>query len=160
MHYTILIGATNPILRSTADPIDHFWEEIIWFARDMKRVCHEHDGVGLAAPQIGLPLRIIYITQRKKTPKWLKYVTDQIMINPEILMDSRTRNSDVEGCLSLPRLEGDVKRFDRIRVKFQDVYGKSITKTYKWFDARIIQHEIDHLDGILFIDKATNLRKI
>lgn len=160
MHYSILTGATNPVLRSVADPIDHFGEDIIWLARDMKLVCHEHDGVGLAAPQIGLPLRIIYTTQRKQTPKWLKYITDQIMINPEILMDSRTRNTDVEGCLSLPRLEWDVKRFDRIRVQFQDVYGKSIIKTYKWFDARIIQHEIDHLDGILFIDKATNMRKV
>lgn len=160
MHYSILTGATNPVLRSVADPIDHFWEEIIWLARDMKHVCHEHDGVGLAAPQIGLPLRIIYTTQWKQTPKWLKYVTDQIMINPEIIIDSRTKNSDVEWCLSLPHIEGDVKRFDRIKLQFQDVHGKSITKTYKWFDARIIQHEIDHLDGILFIDKATNLRKV
>jgi peptide deformylase len=69
MHYSIITGATNPILRSVADPIDHFDNELFKVARDMKLVCHEHDGVGLAAPQIGLPLRIIYTTQRKKTPK-------------------------------------------------------------------------------------------
>lgn len=160
MHYTILTGATNPILRSVADPIDNFSADIFKLARDMKLVCHEHDGVGLAAPQIGLPLRIIYTTQRKKTPKWLKYITDQIMINPEILTDSATKNEDAEGCLSLPGIEWNVKRFDWVKLQFQDVRGKLVVKTYKWFDARIIQHEIDHLNGILFIDKATNIIKL
>lgn len=160
MHYSILTGATNPILRAVADPIDHFGDDIIKLARDMKLVCHEYDGVGLAWPQIGLSLRIIYTTQRKQSPKWLKYIGDQIMINPEILIDSGTLNDDMEWCLSLPGIEWKVKRQDWVKVKFQDVYGKHVTKTYKWFDARIIQHEIDHLDGILFIDKAKHIRKV
>ena len=69
MHYSIISGATNPILRAVADPIEHFGDDIKQLAQDMKFVCHEYDGVGLAAPQIGLSLRIIYTTQWKQTPK-------------------------------------------------------------------------------------------
>lgn len=160
MHYSIISWASNPILRAVADSIDNFGNEVKQLAQDMKFVCHEYDGVGLAAPQIGLSLRIIYTTQWKKTPKWLKYVADQIMINPEIIIDSVTMNKDIEWCLSLPGIEGMVKRFDWVKVRFQDTDGKYTTKTYKGFDARIIQHEIDHLNGILFTDKAVNLQKI
>ncbi len=160
MHYSIISGASNPILRSVADPIKDFDDTIQQLALDMKLVCHEEDGVGLAAPQIGLSLRMIYTTQWKKTPKGLKFLSDQIMINPEILGKSTTMNKDVEGCLSLPGIEGMVKRYDWVKVKFQDETGKSFTKTYKGFDARIVQHEIDHLNGVLFIDKASKLQKI
>lgn len=159
MYYTILTGATNPVLRSIADPIEHFGDEVLKLARDMKLVCHQYDGVWLAAPQIGIPLRIIYTTQRKKTAKWLKYIADQIMINPTILLDSGTMSSDIEWCLSLPWLEGKVRRFDRVKVSYQDIAGKTTNKIFKWFDARVIQHEIDHLDGILYIDKATSISK-
>ena len=68
-------------------------------------------------------------------------------------------NKDVEWCLSLPGIEWLVKRYDWIKVKFQDATGKKLTKTYKDFDARIIQHEIDHLDGILFIDKLVKSKE-
>ncbi len=159
MRHSILTGATNPILRTQADPITDFGDDLLKLALDMKLVCHQYDWVGLAAPQIGIPLRVIYTTQRKKTPKWLKYITDQIMINPTLILDSGTTNSDIEWCLSLPGIEGKVRRFDRVKVSFQDTDGKTISKIYKWFDARIIQHEIDHLDGILFIDRATSVRK-
>ncbi len=158
MKYKILTGATNPILRAVADPIDHFTNDIAQLWEDMKKICHDYDGVGLAAPQIGLPLRMIYITHWRKTPKGTKYINDQIMINPEILSQSETLNTDVEGCLSLPWLTGKVKRHDWIRVKFQDIEWKVGTKNYKGFDARIIQHEIDHINGVLFIDKAKDLR--
>ena len=160
MHYSIISGATNPILRSVADPIKNFDDSIKQLALDMKLVCHEEDGVGLAAPQIGLSIRMIYTTQWKETPKGLKFLSDQIMVNPEITAKSTTTNKDVEGCLSLPGIEGMVKRYDWIKVKFQDTTGKKLTKTYKGFDARVIQHEIDHLDGILFIDKVAKLQKI
>lgn len=103
---------------------------------------------------------MIYTTQWKKTAKGLKFLSDQIMLNPEILAKSVTMNKDVEGCLSLPGIEGLVKRYDWVKVKFQDETGKKITKMYKGFDARIVQHEIDHLNGVLFIDKATKLQKI
>lgn len=160
MHYSIISGATNPILRSVADPIKDFDNTIQQLALDMKLICHEEDGVGLAAPQIWLSIRMIYTTQWKKTAKGLKFLSDQIMLNPEILAKSVTMNKDVEGCLSLPGIEGLVKRYDWVKVKFQDETGKKITKMYKGFDARIVQHEIDHLNGVLFIDKATKLQKI
>ena len=159
VHYSIITGATNPILRSVADPIENFTEDIKQLALDMKLVCHEEDGVGLAAPQIGLSVRIIYTSQWKNTPKGLKFLSDQIMINPHITAKSTTMNKDVEWCLSLPGIEWLVKRYDWIKVKFQDATGKKLTKTYKKYKTRIIQHEIDHLDGILFIDKLVKSKE-
>lgn len=158
MHYTVLTGATNPILRASADPIVHIDNNILQLAHDMKLVCSEYDGVGLAAPQIGQSIRMIYVTHWKKTPKGLKYVGDQIMINPEILTHAETMNTDVEWCLSLPRVTGKVKRYDWVRVQFQNLDGEICVKNYKGFDARIIQHEIDHINGILFIDNAKDIK--
>lgn len=160
MNYSILTGPHNPILRSVSDTIDHFGNDIAILARDLKLVCHQHDGMGLAAPQIGIPLRIIYTTQRKKTPKWLKYIADQIMINPELVEQGTKTTNDIEWCLSLPGIEGKVRRYDDITIRYQDIHWASYTKRYTWFDARVIQHEIDHLDGILFIDKTKDVRKV
>lgn len=160
MKYKILVWETNPFLRTPADTVENFGLDISKLARDMKLVCHEEDGVGLAGPQIGVMQRVIYTTQRKKTPKWLKYLSDQIMINPEIIWHSDTSNIDVEWCLSLPGIEGKVKRYNQVKVRFFEPSGKELVKTYKWFDARIIQHEVDHLDGILFIDKAENVWRL
>lgn len=126
----------------------------------MKLVCKQYDGVGLAAPQIGLSLRIIYTTQRKGGHDWLERTGDQIMINPEILEISDNLKTDVEWCLSLPGLEWKVKRHHQIKLKFQDLNGKEFIKSFSGFNARIIQHEIDHINGILFIDKATNIVKV
>ena len=158
MHYTILTWATNPVLRAVADPVQHIDNDIKQLAEDMKLVCREHDGVGLAAPQIGLSLKMIYITHRRKGPKWLKYVGEQVMLNPEILAHAETMNSDVEWCLSLPHMTGKVKRYDWVRVQFQNTDWEVSIKNYKGFDARIIQHEIDHINGILFIDKAKDIK--
>lgn len=156
----VLTWATNPILRAVADPIVIFDADLKQLAKDMKVVCKQYDGVGLAAPQIGLSIRVIYTTQWKNGPKWLEYTGDQIMINPEILEISDKLKSDVEGCLSLPWLEWKVKRHVNIKVRFQDVNGKEFVKSFSEFNARIIQHEVDHLNGILFIDKATDLGRV
>lgn len=124
----------------------------------MKLICHKSDGVWVAAPQIGVPLRVIFVTLWKKTPKWLKMAWDQIIINPEVIEHSQKTVVEIEWCLSLPGLEWKVERYDWVKIKFQDIYGKHMEKKYKWFDARIIQHEIDHINGILYIDKAINIR--
>ena len=160
LKYAILTWPTNPILRAVADPIVVFDDGLRQLAKDMKTVCKEHDGVGLAAPQIGLSIRIIYTTQWKNGPDWLVYTGDQIMINPEILEYSDNLKTDVEWCLSLPGLEWKVKRPLQIKVKFQDLNKKEFIKSFSGFNARIIQHEVDHLNGVLFIDKATNIVKV
>jgi len=152
--------ANNPILRAVADPIAKIDKDIIQLARDMQVVCREYDGVGLAAPQIGVPLRIIYTTQWKETPKWLKYLRDQIMINPVVLSQTKKMDTDIEWCLSLPGVEWNVERYSWVKVQYEDISWKTIVQSYKWFDARIIQHEIDHINGILFIDKAVKTWKV
>lgn len=79
------------------------------------------------------------------------------MINPVILEHSNTKSYDIEGCLSLPKITGRVKRYDHVKVKFTDIQNQTHTQIYKGFDARVIQHEIDHLDGVMFIDIAEEI---
>ena len=117
---------------------------------DMVDTMFEQDGVGLAAPQVGVLKRII-IVSTKDGPLPL--------INPMIVSKSWSKDVEEEGCLSVLQTSGDVKRHKRINVKAYDVDGKQIKLKAKGLFARIIQHEIDHLDGILFIDKAKNVKR-
>lgn len=105
----------------------------------------EMKGVGIAAPQVGINTRVCHITigkSRKTFP----------MINPEILEKSKETDIDTEGCLSLPRHWGPVERSIWVKAKFTDAKGNDRVMTFDDFDARIVQHEVDHLNGILFID--------
>lgn len=119
------------------------------------------DGVGLAAPQIGQNIRICLIAKEailgdEKTN--LKLNSDLVLVNPIWEKTSRKKNIDLEGCLSVPNTFGEVKRYNEIIVKALNEKGENLEfKAYDFF-ARVIQHEIDHLDGILFIDKAKNIR--
>lgn len=119
------------------------------------------DGVGLAAPQIGQNLRICIIAKEAflndlKTD--LKLDSDLVLINPIWQKTSRKKNTDIEGCLSVPNTFGEVKRYNDIIVKGINEKGKNLEFKAHDFFARVIQHEIDHLDGILFIDKASNIK--
>jgi len=110
-----------------------------------------HDGVGLAAPQIGRNIRLIVV----------RYLDgDLVLINPKICKKSWLKEWDEEGCLSVPGIVGDVKRCKKITIKFLDENGKLRQLTGQGLLARVIQHEVDHLDGILFIDKARNIHNI
>lgn len=115
------------------------------------------DGVGIAAPQVGHNLRIIITTQRTKKNKQLVLKGQKTMINPLITHHNEKIVIEEEWCLSLPGIRGLVPRRSEITVQYQDVYAHHHTATLKWLDARIVQHEIDHLDGILFIDRATTV---
>jgi peptide deformylase len=109
------------------------------------------DGIGLAGPQIGKSFRIIVIHHKDK---------DLVMINPRMIKKSLTKDWDEEGCLSVPEIFGDVRRCKKVIVKYIDENGKEQKLSGEGLLARVIQHEIDHLDGILFIDKAKNIRKL
>jgi peptide deformylase len=123
---------------------------------------HEKDGVGLAAPQVGKNIRIIAINQsatrlkmeEKYQPIWPK---DLILINPIWQKTSRKQVTDLEGCLSVPNLYGKVKRYHDISVVATNEKGEEFKFEAHGFFARVVQHEVDHLDGILFIDKAKDL---
>lgn len=107
-------------------------------------------GYGLAAPQVGILKKIIVIKYEDTVYK---------LINPKIIEKSEDMLCDVEACLSVPDKMGDVDRYRKIVVKSTDINGKNIKITAENLLARVFQHEIDHLDGILYIDKAKNIRK-
>ena len=148
----------NKILRSKSEYVDIFDEEIEDFCDILIELMYEYDWVWLAAPQVGKNVRIIATTQRKEETKWKKskksIIWETAMVNPEILEHSDEMKKWEEACLSVPGLCWDVKRWTRIVLKYQDKKWKIHTKKYTWFSAVVIQHEIDHLDWILFTDKV------
>ena len=146
-----IITIPNPILRQKAtkiaDPLDPKIQKLI---PQMTETMLQ-EGVGLAAPQIGESIRLIIV----------KYKDGSIaMINPRILRRSILKEWGEEGCLSVPGKYGEVKRSKKLIVKYTDEKGKVKTLTANGMLARIIQHETDHLDGVLFIDKARNVTEL
>ena len=142
-----IITNPNPILRKKSKNIK--LEDIknpifSAFLKDFKATMKEKDGVGLAAPQIGQNIRLIVVTDHDK---------EIIMINPEITKKSWKKTTEEEGCLSVPNFFGEVSRAKKINCQFLDNKGRLKKIQAKDFLARVIQHEIDHLDGILFIDR-------
>jgi len=143
----ILQGANNPTLRQKAEPVKQITAEIKQLVLDIKETLEAHlDGIGLAAPQVGQLLRIIAV---KPYPEQ----ETLILINPEIKKKSWSKEIMIEGCLSLPRTALPVKRAKKIAVEALDINGQKIKIKAKDFLARVIQHEIDHLEGILITDK-------
>ncbi|MFH0951155.1 MAG: peptide deformylase [bacterium] len=141
----------NPVLRQTAtalDPKVMAQAELQTLIHDMAQTMAEADGAGLAAPQIGQSLRLIAVA----VPEGVL-----IMANPQITKASWLKEWGEEGCLSVPNIYGEVKRHKKIRCKFYDAQGQLKKIEAEGMLARVIQHEIDHLNGILFIDKAKNI---
>lgn len=144
----------NPILRTLSEEIQEFDQELELFCKKLMLLMWQNKGVGLAAPQIGENIRIIATSQREKKKTKDKLLGETIMINPKITSKSEEYILWEEACISLPNSVGMVKRHKNITVEFHDVKGNKQKKKYKEFNAVIIQHEIDHLDGILFLDKV------
>jgi len=148
-----IVTLPDPVLRRKAHKITTFDKELQQLANDMVDTMREAPGVGLAAPQIGLPLRLIVVEfgaeEDETVPKKLYAI-----VNPEIVEKSDETVTGMEGCLSVPGMVGDVERHTRIVVKGLNLQGKPVKiKAINWL-ARIFQHEIDHLDGIVYTDLA------
>jgi len=124
--------------------------------KDMIITMYHDDGVGLAAPQVNRNIRIC-IVGKEATPE---KKADLVLINPEWSKLNRKKIFDVEGCLSVPKTYGKVKRYRDIQVKSLNEKGEEIEFEAHDFFARVIQHEVDHLDGILFIDKAKDVYEV
>lgn len=138
-------------LRQVAKEIkQNQFSEYFDLANDMAKTMVADKGIGLAAPQIGQNLRLIIINTKQGA---------QVMFNPKMTKVSFLKEWGEEGCLSIPKVFGDVKRHRSIECTFFDLEGKQQTATAEGLLARVIQHEIDHLNGILFIDKAKNIRQ-
>ncbi len=148
---TILIDP-NPILRQVSEPVDPAEISRLEFQKflDEMIVTMDEKGVGLAAPQVGKNQRVI-IVKTKNGP--------EAFINPKIFSTSLLKTHSEEGCLSVPGIWGIVKRFRKIKVKALNRRGEKVMIKASGLEAIIFQHEIDHLDGILFIDKAEKFLK-
>ena len=144
----------NPILRKKAAKVTEFDESLQELVADMEETMYDAPGVGLAAPQIGISLQVVImdITEREEDAELI------VLVNPEI---SEGEGSDVdeEGCLSVVDLTAKVKRFTKIRVTAQDIEGNPLDFIAEDWYARVIQHETDHLNGTLFIDHLSSLKR-
>ena len=146
-----IITIPNPILRQKAIKIANVLDPKIQKLIPQMTEVMLQEGVGLAAPQVGESIRLIVV----------KYKDGSIaMINPKILLKSITKEWGEEGCLSVPGKYGEVKRSKKLTVRYVDEKGKTKTLVANGMLARIIQHETDHLDGVLFIDKARNISEL
>lgn len=135
----------DPLLRKTAKPVQRITPDLNELIDHMIRVMKKAKGVGLAAPQVGVPLRIIVIAPPDQQPR--------VIINPQVL-ERAGEQIGLEGCLSIPQLFGDVKRAKHITLRGVNRHGKPIRLHLEDDPARIALHEVDHLEGILFIDRA------
>ena len=150
-----VVGVKNPVLRQEAKPVAKVDKKTLQLIRDMKETLYaqrDPEGVGLAAPQIGKSLRIFLVKYKKE---------ERVVINPVVL--SRTKNpikkikgkkhrDILEGCLSLPHYYGPIKRDYAVELKYLNEKGETVVETFEGFLAQIIEHEFDHLNGILFVD--------
>ena len=148
--YQLQTWADNKILRTISDTVETIDDNILNIAENLLKNMFERDGVWLAAPQMGINLRIIAVTQWRKD----KLIKELIMINPQITYSSDNMIIQEEACLSLPNITGKVKRHQSIIVEYIDIKWNRKKQKLKNFNSVIVQHEIDHLDGILFIDRA------
>ena len=151
----------QPVLRKVAQDIDKDYPELKELIANMWETLANSEGIGLAAPQIGLPIRVVVIDLdllKEDFPEYAGFKKVYINAHIEDYDDSETASSS-EGCLSLPAIHENVKRPTRIRVTYQD---ENFTEHDEWVEgylARVMQHEFDHLEGKMFIDRITPLRK-
>ncbi len=136
----------DPVLRAKALPVERFDADLASEAESMGKLMHDALGVGLAATQLGILHRVIVYQAYAEDP-----VT--VLVNPEIEWRSDEQEPGMEGCLSLPGVHVEVERHASVRVRARDVSGDELEVDAEGLEARVIQHEIDHLDGILVLDR-------
>lgn len=143
----------DPVLRRRAAPVERVDERIRRLLDDMLETMYAAPGIGLAAPQVGESVRVIVadVSEEKNAP--LR------MVNPEITWRSETTAVAEEGCLSLPEIYGEVERPEAVEVRYLDETGAERTLRAEGLLARCLQHEIDHLDGVLFVDHLSPVRR-
>ena len=140
----------DELLRKKSKPVTDFDSNLGALLDDMFETMHKNNGAGLAGVQVGVLKRLFVMKAGKEAYE---------CINPEILEQSDKKITEIEGCLSIPEKCGLVERPSKILVKFQDRTGRTIKKTFNGFEAKCFCHESDHLDGILYSDKASKMFK-
>jgi len=148
----------DPVLREEAEDVTVFDDELRALVRDMYETMYHADGIGLAAPQIGISRRVLVVDLRRaeeeegEPPK-------VALVNPVITWSSDETYKQSEGCLSIPGLEEVVERPFAVRVEARDVHGNEVVLEADDLFGRALQHEIDHLDGVLFLDRVSPLKR-
>ena len=150
-----LIILPDPVLRMASEPVERFDASLKKFSNDMLDTMYDAPGIGLAAIQVGEPIRMVVIDLAKEDEPQ----APQVFINPEIVAKSDERSTYEEGCLSIPDYYAEVERPATVKVKYFDVEGKQHEVDADGLLATCLQHEIDHLDGVLFIDHISRLKR-
>ena len=151
----------SEVLRKVAEPVDpEEREDIVRLVADMKETLKKSEGCGLAAPQVGVSKRLLIVDGRDMVDVH-PYLKDfvRVMINPEVIAESAKKAEYSEGCLSIPNVYCDVVRPESITVEYLNEDFEKVTETFDKFACRMVQHEMSHLDGDLFIDHVAPIRK-
>jgi peptide deformylase len=162
-----IIAYGDPVLKKKGADIDKNYPNLDKVIANMFDTMHNAKGVGLAAPQVGLSIRLFivdaspYADDKEEDPEKQKELADfkKIFINPQILTEEGTKWKFNEGCLSIPTIREDVERKPSLKIRYFDENFVSHEENYDGIKARIIQHEYDHIEGILFTDRINPLRK-
>lgn len=152
-----LVILPDPLLRKVSEPVRTVDKTVRTLVDDMFETMYDAPGIGLAAVQVGRPIRLFTLDVGKKTGEERN---PMVFVNPEIVWRSEDISTHEEGCLSIPDYYTDVERPARVRVKYQGIDGKAHELEADGILATCIQHEFDHLNGVLFIDHISKLRKM
>lgn len=162
MHYVQVIMAIRPLvvlpdskLRLKSEPVAEITDEIRALAKDMLETMYDAPGVGLAAIQIGVPKRVVTIDVAGEEEE----PAPMVLINPEIVSSSEEKKIHQEGCLSIPEYYAEVERPDKVVFRYTDLDGKVTEREADGLLAVCVQHELDHLNGVLFIDHISRLKR-
>lgn len=146
----------HPLLRQHAEPVEDILTPAFQAqAKDLLSFVIDKGGMGIAAPQVGISQQFFILSSHPNSRyPYAPDVPPFFVINPQLLSHSDTANKDWEGCLSVPGIRALVPRYDAISVRYQTIEGDTIEKTYEGFLARVFQHELDHLNGHVFLDRV------
>lgn len=143
-----VIEYPNPILNKKAERVGKLGKEDFRLIQGMVETMYEEDGVGIAAPQVGADRCIIIVSPQAKRGE------EQVYVNPEITEASQEGEIGLEGCLSLPGISCEIRRSKRIKLEALNLKGQNVVCEFQDFPARVVQHEVDHLNGVLIIDRV------
>lgn len=157
-----IVAAGDPVLRRPAEPYDGQLDSALLarFVAVLRETMHTAPGVGLAAPQVGVPLRIAVIEDPAPVPAEIRSARGRVpqpfrvLVNPACEAVGTARSAFFEGCLSVPGWQAVVSRAAEVRVTGLDEFGRAVDEVFAGWPARIVQHETDHLDGVLYLDRA------
>jgi len=155
-----IVEVPDPLLRQISTPVEKVDDEVRALIADMFETMYDAPGIGLAAIQVGVPKRILVIDLQEPAEEGGDPVKDpRVFINPEIVQSSDQEVPYTEGCLSVPDQYAEVDRPDRIRARWLDEQGKAHEEEIEGLLATCLQHEMDHLEGVLFIDHLSRLKR-